>query len=489
MADVRRCGFCGATLARSEAEGLCPHCLMTLAIGERSSSGADEIQASEFGIVPGARVGPYEIVALAGRGGMGEVYRARDSRLGRNVALKLLPSEVRRDAARLRRFEQEARTASSLNHPNILTIYEIGETTGIPFFVTELIDGDALREQMTGEPMNLRQVLDVAEQVASALAAAHEAGIVHCDIKPENIMVRRDGLVKVLDFGLAKQVRRDAAEAASTPGAMVRTTSETVIGTVPYMSPEQALGRDLDHRSDLFSVGVVLYEMATGRSPFAAANSGETLDRILNTQPPDISQFNREVPRVLERIVGKCLEKDRDRRYGSARELLADLKRARRDLDEGSRGAELPAVSTAIGRSKSARHSLSAVAALVVLAVASALFVSRFRQLAEPPSREYTQLTNFADSATWPALSPDGRMLAFIRGGSSVVQGRFTSSDCQTASRCASPTTTCTSRVPRSRLTVRASHTARSTRPPDGTHGWCRCSEGSRGCFSPMRRG
>ena len=212
MADVRRCGFCGATLARSEAEGLCPHCLMTLAMGERSSSGADEIQASDFGIVPGARVGPYEIVALAGRGGMGEVYRARDSRLGRNVALKLLPSEVRRDAARLRRFEQEARTASSLNHPNILTIYEIGETTGTPFLVTELIDGDALREQMTGEPMNLRQVLDVAEQVASALAAAHEAGIVHCDIKPENIMVRRDGLVKVLDFGLAKQVRRDAAD-------------------------------------------------------------------------------------------------------------------------------------------------------------------------------------------------------------------------------------------------------------------------------------
>lgn len=257
MADVRRCGFCGATLQPSEAEGLCPHCLITLAMGERSSSGADEIQASAFEFVPGARVGPYEIVALAGRGGMGEVYRARDSRLGRNVALKLLPSEVGRDAARLHRFEQEARTASSLNHPNILTIYEIGETAGTPFFVTELIDGDALREQMTGDPINLRQVLDVAEQVASALAAAHEAGIVHCDIKPENIMVRRDGLVKVLDFGLARQVRRYAAEAAATPGVMERTTSETVIGTVPYMSPEQALGRDLDHRSDLFSVGVV----------------------------------------------------------------------------------------------------------------------------------------------------------------------------------------------------------------------------------------
>ena len=158
-------------------------------------------------------------------------------------------------------------------------------------------------------------------------------------------------------------------------------------------------------------------------------------------------------------------------------------------LTRASRGAELPAVSAAIGRSKSARHSLSAVAALVVLAVASALFVSRFRQLAEPPSREYTQLTNFADSATWPALSPDGRMLAFIRGGSSPSRAGLRQADCRTASRCASPMTTCTSRVPRSRLTVRASHTARSTRPPDGTHGWCRCSEGSRGCFSPMRRG
>jgi eukaryotic-like serine/threonine-protein kinase len=419
MPDVRRCGFCGAALAHSEAEGLCPHCLMALAMGERISSDADTVQTSGSGIVPGSRVGLYEIVALVARGGMGEVYRARDLRLGRNVAVKLLPSDVSRDAARLRRFEQEARTASSLNHPNILTIFEIGETTGTPFLVTELIDGDTLRERMTGEPMNLRQVLDVSEQMASALAAAHDAGIIHRDIKPENIMVRHDGLVKVLDFGLAKQVRPDAADAASTPRASVRTTFEAGIGTVPYMSPEQALARDLDHRSDLFSLGVVLYEMATGQSPFAGANSDETVDRILNSQPPDISHFNREVPWELDRIAAKCLEKVRERRYGSARELLADLKKARRELDKELSGAKLPGVSAAIGRSKGARHSLFALAALVVLTAASALFVPRFQQPAEPPFRAYTQLTNFADSARWPTFSHDGRMLAFIRSESS----------------------------------------------------------------------
>jgi serine/threonine protein kinase/Tol biopolymer transport system component len=420
MADVRCCGLCGATLAPTEARGLCPHCLITLVIGERASSGGGEIQAADLRMVPGARIGPYEIVALAGRGGMGEVYRARDPRLGRHVALKLLPSAVRSDAARLRRFEQEARTASALNHPNILTIYEIGETTGIPFFVTELIDGHALRAQMTGEPMDLRTLLEVAEQVTSALAVAHEAGIVHCDIKPENIMVRSDGLVKVLDFGLATQVRWAAAAEAPTPGFVT-----ALIGTVPYMSPEQALGRDLDHRSDLFSMGVVLYEMATGRSPFAAANSVETLDRIRNEPPPDIRQFNRRMPQLLEGVIDKCLEKERDRRYSSARDLLADLNRVKAALDQGARRAEVPAVSMAISRSRSARHSRWVVAALGVLAIASMLVMVRSPQFAASPVREYAQLTNFADSATWPALSPDGRMLTFIRGGGTTRPGQI----------------------------------------------------------------
>ena len=267
----------------------------------------------------GQQLGHYETIALLGEGGMGTVYLAKDTRLGRKVALKLLPSYFTRDANRLRRFEQEARAASSLNHPNILTIYEIGETDGTHFIATEFIEGETLRERMTGAPMQMGDVLHVAEQVASALAAAHEAGIIHRDIKPENIMVRRDALVKVLDFGLAKLAKQQPTDPEATGKV-------GVMGTVPYMSPEQALGRDLDHRSDLFSLGVLLYEMATGISPFVGTNSSETLDRILHLQPETISRFNREVPGELERIVGKCLEKDRERRYSSAWELLADLK-------------------------------------------------------------------------------------------------------------------------------------------------------------------
>ena len=273
----------------------------------------------------GRQFGHYETLALLGEGGMGAVYLARDNKLGRKVALKLLPSYFTNDAERLRRFEREACAASSLNHPNILTIHEIGETNGTHFIATEFIEGETLRERMTGAPMKIDEVLHVAEQVASALAAAHEAGIIHRDIKPENVMVRRDELVKVLDFGLAKLSKQQATDMEATTLAPVLTSSGVVMGTVPYMSPEQALGREVDHRSDLFSLGVLLYEMASGESPFAGGNSGETLDRILHAEPEAMSRFNHEVPAELERIVGKCLEKDRERRYSSARELLKGL--------------------------------------------------------------------------------------------------------------------------------------------------------------------
>ncbi|MCM3903524.1 MAG: serine/threonine protein kinase, partial [Pyrinomonadaceae bacterium] len=209
----------------------------------------------------GQRLSHFEIIALLGEGGMGTVYLARDTKLGRKVALKLLPTQFTRDADRLKRFEQEACAASALNHPSILTIYEIGETVGTHFIATEFIEGETLRERMTGAPMLIDELLDVAQQVASALAAAHEAGIIHRDIKPENVMVRRDSLVKVLDFGLAKLIRQQATDTEATMRAQVKTTTEVVLGTVPYMSPEQALGRDVDHRSDLFSLGVLLYEM------------------------------------------------------------------------------------------------------------------------------------------------------------------------------------------------------------------------------------
>jgi TRAP transporter TAXI family solute receptor len=330
--DVRRCGMCGAELAASQTEGLCPRCLMQHVLAELVPS-VDGDATRETRIGPGARIGPYELLALLGRGGMGEVYLARDTRLDRKVALKLLPPELREDADRLRRFEQEARTASSLNHPSILTIYEIGQTNGTHFIATEFIEGVTLRAQLTGAPMAIDHVLMVAEQVGSALAAAHEAGIIHRDIKPENIIVRPDGLVKVLDFGLAKLIARQGTAAAAAAGAMVQTSSQVLTGTLPYMSPEQVLGRDVDHRSDLFSVGVLLYELTTGRLPFAAATMGETFDRILHGQSEPIGRVNPGVPTALQRIVDRCLEKDRARRYESARDLLSDLHRVTRDPD------------------------------------------------------------------------------------------------------------------------------------------------------------
>jgi serine/threonine protein kinase len=284
----------------------------------------------------GRQFGHYDIVALLGEGGMGAVYLARDTKLGRQVALKLLPSYLRNDPDRLRRFEQEGCAASALNHPNILTIYEIGETDGTQFIATEFVAGETLRTRMRAAPMEPCEVLDVAEQVASALAAAHEAGIIHRDIKPENVMMRRDALVKILDFGLAKLTRGEDKTREAATRSPAKTSAGVVMGTVPYMSPEQALGRNVDHRSDLFSLGVVLYEMVTGQSPFAAASTAETLDRILHVEPEPMAAFNDGVPAELENVVRKCLDKDRGRRYSSARELLVELKNLKRDLEIGA---------------------------------------------------------------------------------------------------------------------------------------------------------
>jgi len=347
-------------------------------LAAHEASGRLEMAASELaaewleGQQPllGQTLGHFRILAPLGSGGMGEVYLAEDSRLGRKVALKLLSAQLTADAERLRRFEQEAQAASALNHPNILTIHEIGETNGTHFIATEFIEGETLRERM-GAPMKMGDLLDIAEQVASALAAAHEAGIIHRDIKPENIMVRRDALVKVLDFGLAKLTKQQPTDTEATTGARVKTSSGLVLGTVPYMSPEQALGRELDHRSDLFSLGVVLYEMATGVSPFAGANSSETLDRILHAQPEAISRFNHEAPGELERIVGKCLEKDRERRYGSARELLADLKNPRRGLEVDA-SATVAEIQERQRRPLASRHWL-VISVLAMSVVATAL--------------------------------------------------------------------------------------------------------------------
>lgn len=283
----------------------------------------------------GKRFGRYEIRSLLGVGGMGEVYLAQDTQLLRPVALKLLPQEFTLNKERLNRFKQEAFAASALNHPGILTIYEVGSQDDLHFIATEFIDGDSLRELMAKERITIEQVLEFSGQIASALAAAHAAGIVHRDIKPENIMVRRDGYVKVLDFGLAKLAEhsglRSDPEAATLQA--VKTDPGKVMGTASYMSPEQARGLEVDARTDIWSLGVILYELAAGRVPFAGQTGSDVLVSILSTEPVPLERYAPDVPRELQRIVRKALRKDPEERYQLVKELALDLKTLRRELD------------------------------------------------------------------------------------------------------------------------------------------------------------
>ncbi len=322
----------------------------------------------------GAYLGRYRIVALLGRGGMGEVYKAKDTMLRREVAIKVLHSDFSIDQDRLRRFVQEARAASALNHPNIITIHEFGQEDGVHFIVSEFIEGETLRRRMASERVSSSEIPEIAIQITSALNAAHEAGIAHRDIKPENVMVRPDGLVKVLDFGLAKLIERRSFDTATVGNDIdeattaIRGGGETgvVMGTVSYMSPEQARGQKLDLRTDLFSLGVVLYEMAAGHSPFARATAADTIASILEKEPPPLSQFTSEVPEMLERIIRKALIKDRKERYQTAGELFDDLKR----MKDGAAVIALPTPKkeTTISAIKHHwRHWLSAAIALAAL--------------------------------------------------------------------------------------------------------------------------
>jgi two-component system, LytTR family, response regulator len=274
----------------------------------------------------------YRITSRLGAGGMGEVYLAQDLNLDRPLALKILPPEVAQDPDRMRRFMQEAKTASALSHPNVAHVFDIGEAAGVSFLAMEYIEGQTLTARIAGAPLPVDEAIDIAMQVADALDAAHAKGIVHRDIKPANIMISPRGHVSVLDFGLAKMKRAESDLGTSRLATQLLTDPGMVMGTVQYMSPEQALGREADARSDLFSLGVVLYEMATGRLPCAGANGNEMLMQILQAQPEAMARFNYEVPPGLERVARKCLEKDRDRRYQSARDLLIDLKNLQRDL-------------------------------------------------------------------------------------------------------------------------------------------------------------
>ncbi|MGI9069592.1 MAG: protein kinase domain-containing protein [Pyrinomonadaceae bacterium] len=288
-------------------------------------------------ITPGTKLGRYEIRSKIGEGGMGEVYLAQDTELERIVALKVLPADVADDQQRMNRFVQEAKAASALNHPNILTIHEIGQADATRFIATEFIDGETLRQHMAAAQLNLNETLDIAIQIASALEVAHEAGITHRDIKPENIMLRRrDSIVKVLDFGLAKLTAPESSEfdAEAATKAFFKTDPGTVVGTAIYMSPEQARGIPVDGRTDLFSLGVVLYEMVASHVPFAGSSANEVISAILSKeQPAPLARFAHNVPDRLEEIVTKALTKDREERYQTAKDLLIDLKRLKQKLE------------------------------------------------------------------------------------------------------------------------------------------------------------
>ena len=285
---------------------------------------------------PGTKLGRYEIRSHIGAGGMGDVYLARDTELDRNVALKVLPPSVASDQQRMRRFVQEAKAASSLNHQNIITIYEIGESDSTRVIATEFVDGVTLRQQLRRGRLTVAEILNIAIQIATGLAAAHEAGIIHRDVKPENVMLRnRDGFVKLLDFGLAKltEVSTTTTDTEAPTRALVNTDAGTVMGTVTYMSPEQARGKTCDERTDIWSLGVMLYEMTTGVVPFAGETSADVIAAIVKTDPPPVTALAPDVPTKLDEIIAKAIEKDRDERYQTIKDLLVDLRRVKKRLD------------------------------------------------------------------------------------------------------------------------------------------------------------
>jgi len=365
-------------------------------------------------MAPGTRLGPYEIIAPIGAGGMGEVYRARDARLGRDVAVKVLPSDLSTDGDRLQRFEQEACAAGALNHPNILSIYDVGTHDGTPYVVSELLEGDTLRQRLGGATLAPRRVIDYALQIASGLAAAHDKGIVHRDLKPENLFVTKDGRLKILDFGIAKLTGANDHKYSQSEilTRRVHTDPGKVIGTAGYMSPEQVRGLEADHRSDLFSLGAILYEMLSGRRAFHGESAVETMNAILKEDPPELSQTNQQIAPGLERVVDHCLEKNREERFQSARDLAFAL-----NALSGSSATSAPTatVSTFAPHWLKRRELMAWIVAGISVVAVLALAVLYFRR---PPTETHAvrfffnppEKNGFGDFA----LSPDGLRLAFV---------------------------------------------------------------------------
>ncbi len=358
------------------------------------------------------RLGPYEVLSPLGAGGMGEVYRARDPRLGREVAVKLLPESFSSDQQRLHRFEQEARAAAGLYHPNILAVYDIGQQDGAPYIVSELLEGETLRQKLHAGPIPVRKAVDYALQMARGLAAAHDKGVVHRDLKPENVFVTRDGRVKILDFGLAKLTQVEAAPDSAT--MTVQSEAGKVLGTVGYMSPEQVRGKPADARSDLFALGAIIYEMLTGKRAFHGDTSADTMTAILTKDPPEFGSANAQVSPALDRIVRHCLEKSPDERFQSARDVAFDLEML---SSITSSTAALPAAAASPWRR---RMPLLAAILLLLIAALAGLWAGRSGTQSTPL---FTRLSYRGGYIVAARFSPDGQTIVYSAGfGGEPVQ-------------------------------------------------------------------
>jgi Tol biopolymer transport system component len=360
----------------------------------------------------GNRLGSYEILAPLGAGGMGEVYRARDTRLGREVAIKVVPAEVASDPSRLKRFEKEARSASALNHPNIITIYDIGVVDSVSYIAMEKVDGKTLKEMLFSGPLAMKKLLQISPQIADGLARAHDAGIVHRDLKPENVMVTKDGLVKILDFGLAKLTQMDSSDEGSDLPTETATSPGVVLGTVGYMSPEQASGTLVDFRSDQFSFGSVLYEITTGRKAFVRKTAAETLSAIIRDDPEPLARLRPEVPPPLRWIVERCMAKQPEERYASTRDLARDLGSVRDHISEVSSGAQSFAGAPLRGK----RHLFPVLAAaglLLLGALLLALIAPGLGWKAAASAPSFHRLTFRHGEIHYARFAPDGQTIFY----------------------------------------------------------------------------